>query len=686
MSVHERFVASVDEIDEIMSQLNGYTEDDFNPDQPRDDHGMWTKTGASSGSAKAEKFSGGLVSVGVLHSKSYDPVVGVHVVSTPEENKHLFQAVLQETSPGSSADHVGNKVYAYFSPDPMPTLAPKAELDMDELKKIGEQKGSNAGGVYQDKSTSINYYVKKPETKDHVKNELIAAALYKLAGVNTLSYVPVKGGEHVATRMETLDKNNVSQLDATQRAAAQHDFAVHAWLANWDAVGTGGDNVGVLNGRVTTLDTGGSLAYRAQGGPKGAAFGNEVTEINTLRDPSKNPDAAKLYGDMSNDDIKKSMWMVVKLSPKEIHDTIKTAGGSNELANKMMVRRNDIEAQLTKMNTAPPPAAATPAPEHPAAQYKKSVSGTSAERVAWRKQLQSLPNYSDGAKELKLKIIASFWKQHDVLSKNGSPKTADIASKLGQYAVKYKITNPLVAPPMQKTAPPASSPQPPKFFAEPKKVEEQPKPAAAPSIDLSSMSDEEVRQHMLTQVAGKEWVSEGASALNDHPKLQSYGLTASEIGFIKAFTGPYSGLNKQLRDGHMDEKVFYFKHFMNDALDKFPVYDGDKVWRKLKLSDELRAKYGKVGSVVHWSAFSSTAKNPYVWGGDTQFVIHHPKTGRDVQLISSHASEAEVIMPADTYYKVLKAPEYKTCEDGNKRYVIELEEVVPFGKQKKKVA
>lgn len=54
-----------------------------------------------------------------------------------------------------------------------------------------------------------------------------------------------------------------------------------------------------------------------------------------------------------------------------------------------------------------------------------------------------------------------------------------------------------------------------------------------------------------------------------------------------------------------------------------------------------------------------------------------PKTGDDVQKISSHPSEAEVIMPTDSFYRVLS----KTQSGSIMKF--EMEEVVGFGKKKK---
>lgn len=201
--------------------------------------------------------------------------------------------------------------------------------------------GSNPGGVYEDKS-GTKFYVKAGKSTDHVANELLAADLFRMAGGNTLEYRPVEGGQHIATKLAKLDKKNVADLSPEERKAAQQDFVANAWLANWDAVGTGGDNVGVVGGKATTLDFGGSLAYRAMGSPKGAAFGDKVTELKTMRDASMSPDAARFYKTMTDSDMQKSAQRVTRITNDKIADAVKAFGGSPELTKKLIARKKDI--------------------------------------------------------------------------------------------------------------------------------------------------------------------------------------------------------------------------------------------------------------------------------------------------------------------------------------------------------
>jgi hypothetical protein len=81
----------------------------------------------------------------------------------------------------------------------------------------------------------------------------------------------------------------------------QRDFVPHATIANWDMLGLDRDNViRRPDGTLSYVDVGGAGPFRAQGAPKGAAFGAKVGELDTLR--NKNHELAG----MSEADIGRS--------------------------------------------------------------------------------------------------------------------------------------------------------------------------------------------------------------------------------------------------------------------------------------------------------------------------------------------------------------------------------------------
>ncbi|WP_026607155.1 hypothetical protein [Methylocapsa acidiphila] len=219
-------------------------------------------------------------------------------------------------------------------------------IDTATMPKVGRQMGSNPAGVYQDKD-GRRFYVKSLESPAHARNEFIAAKLYQLAGAPTLTYVRAKELNQIATEFVDLDKKHVSRLSAGERRQAQRWFGVHAWTANWDAAGFDGDNQGVVDGVVMTLDVGGALEFRAQGDPKGKAFGASVCELDSLRKNADNPHAVRLFADMSPVEINDAIAVVMRIPDASIRKVVAENRGSIALAEKMIARKADMAKRVT---------------------------------------------------------------------------------------------------------------------------------------------------------------------------------------------------------------------------------------------------------------------------------------------------------------------------------------------------
>ena len=217
--------------------------------------------------------------------------------------------------------------------------------DTTTLQRVSGQLGTNPAGIYQD-AGGHRYYVKTLESEAHARNEFIAAMLYRLAGAPTLTYVRTRAADQIATEWVELDKKCVAHLSGSERKQAQHWLGVHAWTANWDAAGYDGDNQGVVNGKVLTLDVGGALAYRAHGDPKGKAFGSCVDELDTLRTDDSNPHAVRLFGDMDPEAIRQAVMVVTRIPDEEIRRVVLESGGSQKLVEKMIARKGDMERRL----------------------------------------------------------------------------------------------------------------------------------------------------------------------------------------------------------------------------------------------------------------------------------------------------------------------------------------------------
>lgn len=237
-----------------------------------------------------------------------------------------------------------------------PVAAPP--LSLADLKKTGDALGSNPGGFYEHPGSGQQFYIKTTQSPEHAANERLAAKLYNLAGVKTLDYVPMAQEDVVATRLADLG-HGADKFTKSERADAQKDFAIHAWLANWDVAGLDNSNLRIRYGFPTVTDTGGALLYRAQGAPKGAAFGNSVKEWESLRDPSVNKQTAALFANMTPEQLKASAKRLESIPDYQIIQAIYESPlepvVKEELKNKLLARKKDIlqKAQLvtpTKQN------------------------------------------------------------------------------------------------------------------------------------------------------------------------------------------------------------------------------------------------------------------------------------------------------------------------------------------------
>ncbi|SOB94755.1 cyclin-dependent kinase inhibitor 3 family protein [Rhodobacter maris] len=228
-------------------------------------------------------------------------------------------------------------------------------IDTSEMARVGGRLGTNPGAIWEDRA-GRRYYVKELESPAHAQNEYLAAALYRLAGAPVLTYLPAAAPDQVATLFVPVDKSCVAKLTEAERQAARGWFGVHCWLANWDAAGALGDNQGLIHDEVTTLDVGGALSFRAQGDPKGAAFGREVGEIDRLRTDPDNPHAVALFGPMRPADLAAAIAVVTRLPDAAIARVVSEVGGRETLATKLIARKADMARQAARF-TAPEAAA-----------------------------------------------------------------------------------------------------------------------------------------------------------------------------------------------------------------------------------------------------------------------------------------------------------------------------------------
>ena len=165
-------------------------------------------------------------------------------------------------------------------PDP---LTGPAWMDSLLANKVGEAKGSNVGGVFVD-SKGVKYYVKEYSNPTQAQTEAIANTLYRELGKDVPeSFVRTgsDGKTYFVSKWIDGMKGTLQDLGMTADDAVKilDGFVADVFTANWDAVGTGLDNVVRLaSGKIVRIDQGGSLLFRAKGVLKPASVLNEITE------------------------------------------------------------------------------------------------------------------------------------------------------------------------------------------------------------------------------------------------------------------------------------------------------------------------------------------------------------------------------------------------------------------------
>lgn len=239
------------------------------------------------------------------------------------------------------------------------TLTPREQIeagDLSGLRRVGGQAGSNEGGLYED-ADGNQWYVKAPRTADHAANEALAADLYRAAGIDVPEVRLGRGApglpdrQLIASRIVPDATSDLrEQLGRNRRYGqqAREGFAVDAWLGNWDVAGQAFDNIVTSRGKPVRIDVGGSLLFRAQGQPKGPAFGDRVNEWSTLRDPS-NPEASTLFAGLTDREIIASAERVGRVKPEQIRDLVAARGLPGDLADTLIARRDDITRRATTL-------------------------------------------------------------------------------------------------------------------------------------------------------------------------------------------------------------------------------------------------------------------------------------------------------------------------------------------------
>lgn len=182
------------------------------------------------------------------------------------------------------------------------TALPK-EANSKPLPNIGSS-STGAKPVLIDNEVYIQKY---GASKEHIINEHLANSIYDMAGVPTpqVELKTDKDGKPYQLS-KYIEGKQLGDLPEQQRNAAylklRTHFIIDAWLGNWDVIGKGGSNIIVsTSGEVYRVDNGGSISYKAMGGTK--VLDATVTELNTMRNSTTNPEAFSAFAGLDEDDL-----------------------------------------------------------------------------------------------------------------------------------------------------------------------------------------------------------------------------------------------------------------------------------------------------------------------------------------------------------------------------------------------
>lgn len=246
------------------------------------------------------------------------------------------------------------------------SATPAASGGIPKLSSFGQTGtkpgGSNPGGMYNDAAGNLylvkgnlqytNGAVTLSESNDRARNEVLASKLMLAAGVGApdMKLIDLEGkhgGDGLGVASKWMQGQAFDPNNALHVAAAQSDFAVHAWLANHDVLGAGFDNLKMVGGKAVNIDPGGAIAFRAQGLPKGEQFGKDAKEISSMRDPKINANGAKVYGSMTKAQLQASAQKLALIDDAMIKSMVDTHGPASDadkaaLVEKLIARKQYI--------------------------------------------------------------------------------------------------------------------------------------------------------------------------------------------------------------------------------------------------------------------------------------------------------------------------------------------------------
>jgi SPP1 gp7 family putative phage head morphogenesis protein len=552
---------------------------------------------------------------------------------------------------------------------PKPIAPEPKGPNVDNMTQIGPQKGSNQGGLFQDKDTGEKFYLKFPDSEDIARNEVLASKLYQAAGVDGPEVYLIRrnGKVGVASRFVDGLKESKKLVTNGKTPGIADGFMTDAWLANWDVAGLKFDNLVIKNGKAFRIDVGGALRYRAMGGAKGTAFNKTVAEVDTLLDKAKNRQAAEVFGAFETKDLEQGVLRVIAVSDQTIKDLVqqygpKAAAERTKLANTLIARKNYLAkkyAKLTKEYKTLQAQALSDAKADVAGAIREidNKVTTAIKGIALRagKNADLEPKDLQRVTDLEIELAGFMRQQGPKLTQEARDQ---IEAYYGAWVDDLKdAVSPGAGKPAKWNA---------GWFDGYKgtpTIDE-----SAIKVDLAFLGNGRER---INKAAGQKILKDAGVTMSSHLKPARGAfkdLDDHHIAAIRSFTGShYSTINRELRrPGVSRRSASEYERLLNQALAYSTKYVGEST-RGIRLSgrefDEFMSGIREAfenGKTWSDNGFMSSSKGTQAAFGGNIKLHFQGKTGVYVRPISHHPSENEVLFGTEARFLVNKIEERGT--------------------------
>jgi hypothetical protein len=248
----------------------------------------------------------------------------------------LFQIVKQDFTP------TGNTIITKYIEN-----IPTTPFEMTPVKIDQENWKMISDTILQDEN-GCNWFITNYNGNiDRMKNEYLGYVLYLLNEILVKQRKLVHIGDQLYIATKNM-QNLIAPIPTPQDYSKfWPGFIIDCWLANWNVVGDGMTNIKMDNGKATRMDVSGVMKYRAIGQHK--PFTSDVTEINSLLNPSINKDATAVFGNITETAWKKSADKLKSIEDSKLLTYVNTFGPGSEgektkLFEILVARKNKLLA------------------------------------------------------------------------------------------------------------------------------------------------------------------------------------------------------------------------------------------------------------------------------------------------------------------------------------------------------